>query len=738
MFIGMKTIMHRARDHVREFHDKALVAPRGVLNLTHNILLILLTLMVLPMPAEAAQAQIRPDFSIPEIRSAFVQQLAAVNRAARTEAEIWARAHGFPVWHDDGMNVFCLMYLRDNRPIYYITENVNAAISTATDKVRNTAPYNLDGSGLTVGLWDSSGPLTTHQEFGSRIRIRDGAFLPGNHATHVAGTIGAAGINPLAMGMAPGVRIDAYDFEYDTEEMARRGASYVGEEDKIYLSNHSYGPGCGWHYTDIAGDWGWHWLSEVWKGPDSTADLFGQYDQAAHDWDDVAYRAAYYLIFTSAGNHRNDNPAPEEPVYYWGGNPLAWQNIPYSTRTCPLGDGVVKGGYDTVAGKAVAKNVMTVGSVSDAVNRNHERNLVNAKMSSFSSWGPADDGRIKPDIVANGDDLFSPIATRNTAYSDESPTPFSGTSMSTPNASGSAILLVQYYNELFAGQAMRSSTLKGLIIHTADDLGDPGPDYRFGWGLMNTEAAAALIGQHRENPSANRIVEEDLHTRQRVRSYEINADGFSPIRATLCWTDPLANAINRHDDSSPRLVNDLDLRVIGPDGSVFYPFVLDPANPSAPATTGDNTSDNVEQVLIKAPSGSYTIEVSYKGTLENEEQIFSLILSGIRVPGAPSAPSNPIPADGATDVPVDTMLSWSGDNINGPFDSPDDEATWVNWYVFFGTNPDAMELICEDLSEPACDPGLLEFETTYHWQVIAKNDTGITRGPIWSFTTQRP
>ncbi|MFC1633543.1 S8 family serine peptidase [Planctomycetota bacterium] len=726
----MSRWMNPVTNCVPEYHGKELSASCHVLTFVRYFLLIPVIWVFFPAWIGEGQAQTRINLSIPEIRSSYVKQLAAVNRAVRIEAEVWARAHGFPVWHDDGVNVFGLMYLRDNRPVYYITENVNAAITTAADKVRHTAPYNLDGSGFTIGVWDGGGILRTHQEFGSRIHIIDGAFSPSDHATHVAGTIGAAGIDPRALGMAPGVNVDSYDFEGDTDEMAQRGASIPDEQDKIYVSNHSYGPGCGWRYTNISGDEGWHWLSGVWKGPDSTGDLFGQYDRNASQWDEVAFGAPYYLIFTSAGNHRTDNPASQEPVYYWSDRLLAWQNIPYRTTTCPPGDGVVKKGYDTIAGKAVAKNVMTVGSVSDAINRDRGRNLSNARMSRFSSWGPADDGRIKPDIVANGENLFSPIGTKDSAYSNESRIPFSGTSMSAPNASGSAILLVHYYNELFPEQAMRSSTLKGLILHTADDLGIPGPDYRFGWGLMNTEAAAQVIKQHHDNPSVNRIAEANLHARNRVHIYNIDADGTSPVRATLCWTDPPASAVWEHDDPSPRLVNDLDLRVFGPDGSVFYPFVLNPTKPSAPATTGDNTLDNTEQVIIEVPlSGSYTVQVSFKGMLENVEQAFSLILSGISVPGAPPAPSDPVPADGATDVPIDTMLFWSGND--DLFDSP-----WASWYVFFGTSPNALEQIFEDLSEPACDPGILSFGTTYHWQIIAKHDDGITHGSIWSFTTQ--
>ena len=667
----MRRWIHRAENQYREFNGKELPVSFRAMAFVQSLLIIPFTWVFLPALAGASQAQIRLDLSVPEIRSSYVKHLAEINRMARTEAKAWARTYGFPVWHDDGMKVFGLMYLRNNRPVYYMTENVNAAISTATDKVRNTAPYYLDGSGLTVGVWDVNGILATHQEFGSRVRIMDRAFPPRNHATHVAGTIGAAGINPYALGMAPVVKIDYYDFPSDAQEMAQRGASFAGEQDRIFVSNHSYGPASGWEYTDIAGAWGWHWLAHIWNGPHSTADLFGQYDWVAHQWDEIAYGAPYYLIFISAGNHRNDNPAPQEPVYYLSGHLRNWRNIPYSTQTCPLGDGVVKEGYDTIASKAVAKNVMTVGSVSDAINRNRGRNLSNARMSRFSSWGPADDGRIKPDIVANGDNLFSPIAGSNSSYSDQSPFPWSGTSMSSPNACGSAILLVQYYNELFDGQSMRSSTLKGLILHTTDDLGHPGPDYSYGWGLMNTEAAAALIKQHHESPEANQIVEEKLDAQHHTYSFTIQPDGAGPIRVTLCWTDPPAFEVSRHDDASPRLINDLDLRVIGSDGSVFDPFVLDPANPSAPAITGDNTLDNVEQIFIaEPPSGSYIVQVSYKGILKNDEQIFSLILSGISVPGVPPASSNPVPADGVTDGPIDTMSSWNGNEVDNLFESP--------------------------------------------------------------------
>lgn len=573
-----------------------------------------------------ARNQNRQDFHIPEVRAAYVQELTRKRRAAKAEAEAWARARGIPVRYDDGWNVSELMYLENERPVYIMTHNVDAAISTATNLVRNTVPYLVDGNGLTVGVWDAGAVLSTHQEFGLRVSVMD---VPDahNHATHVAGTIGALGIDAAALGMAPNVNIDSYDWDFDFSEMAARGASYPNEPGTIYVSNHSYGSVTGWALGDWSGSNGWHWYGD-WSGASSVEEDFGQYDREARDNDEVAYNAPYYLIFQGAGNDRNDNPSGGETVYYYQGG--TWHSITYSTSTCPPGDGIVKNGYDTILQRGVAKNIMTVGAVADAVSGS-ARNVNNAAMSSFSSWGPADDGRIKPDIVANGIGLYSPIASSDTSYDSKN-----GTSMSTPNASGSAILLAEHYFNLFPGKAMRSSTLKGLIIHTADDLGNSGPDYSYGWGLMNTEAAAALITDQNDHSEGSYIFEEVLDSNTPSRGYGFSSDGSRSILVTLCWTDPPSGPISQHDDPSPCLWNDLDLRVIrnSEPSTTYYPYVLDPYNPSVVATTGDNTLDNVEQVFVPTSGieDFYTVTVSHKGSLIDGEQHYSLIFSFVPPP----------------------------------------------------------------------------------------------------------
>jgi hypothetical protein len=203
--------------------------------------------------------------------------------------------------------------------------------------------------------------------------------------------------------------------------------------------------------------------------------------------------------------------------------------------------------------------------------------------------------------------------------------------MASPGAAGAAILLAGLYSELSGGDAMRASTLKGLILHTADDLGDIGPDYRFGWGLMNARAAAEHIKIHFENHDPNQIIQGLVNNSQPAQKFVFTWDGASPIKATLCWTDPAADEVTGLDNPQRCLVNDLDLRITAPDGSsTYYPFVLDPSNPDTVATVGDNVLDNVEQVYIPAPSeeGEYTVTVSFKDTLAYGQQWYSLIISG--------------------------------------------------------------------------------------------------------------
>ena len=587
-------------------------------------------------------------------RKGVVDQVAAAQQQRLQEARQRAAGLGLPlrITRPNGATQEIAGFEGDE-PVYHTTHNANAAISTAANLTRTG--YGVDGSGIVIGVWDGGSARATHQEFGGRSVTKDGAVSI-DHATHVAGTLAALGLNANARGMAPSATVDSYDWNSDTAEMASRGATAPAQAGKIYLSNHSYGYISGWNYVNN-GSRVWEWYG---NGTDTigTEQDFGRYNSYARDQDALAASAPYYLIFRSAGNERVDNPAEGQSIALTPGSATV---VPYDPALHPGGDGLYRGGYESIGYESLAKNVMTVGSTTDAVTSGG-RDITKANPSSFSSWGPTDDGRIKPDIVANGDGVYSSLNGSNAAYGT-----YSGTSMSTPNATGSAALLVQLYGSLFPGQAMRASTLKSLLIHSANDRGNPGPDYRFGWGLINTKAAADLIADHHANPLKQTITESNLSSSIATRTHSFVWDGVTPIRATLCWTDPAGAATTTSDLRSPRLVNNLNLKLTGPAGSEHFPYVMPfvgtwtQASMDSAATTGINNTDNVEQVAIAAPlAGTYQVTVSQSGTLANASQGYSLLISGAAAEEPPPPPLTVTSASPASALTGSATLDLTG------------------------------------------------------------------------------
>ncbi|HMO99867.1 MAG TPA: S8 family serine peptidase [Kiritimatiellia bacterium] len=563
----------------------------------------------------------------PDYRAERVAELRQRSEAARERARQWAESVGEPMRRvTNGVVIALVDYTPEGGPVYRKTMNVNAAISTAANLVR-VAPYNLTGTNVIAGVWDSGNVRTTHTEFGGRATNMQSAELD-DHATHVAGTMIARGANASALGMAPAGRIEAYDFDNDLAEMTARAMATPGQAGKIQISNHSYGFIAGWESSFSPIRWYGNWTNNVKESSD-----FGRYSASDRDLDRLLYDAPYYLPFWAAGNDRNDNaPSAGTTFQYFSNN--QWRTVTYISGTHPFSDGWKTGGLDTISFGSTAKNILLVGAVNDAVSGGN-RNLANATMSAFSSWGPTDDGRIKPDIVANGVGVFSSVAGSDSAYGT-----FDGTSMATPNASGSAMLILERFAQLFPGQYMRASTLKALIIHTADDLFTPGPDYRSGFGLMNTKAAIDHLVLHHANTNANLVAERRISTTNQLVSFNVVWDNSSPIRATLAWTDPPGVARTGLNNTNLALRNNLNLRVVRPNGVTNFPWVLNPATPTNGATTGINNRDNVEQVLIAVPgvAGTYRVEVTYSGTLSNNFQDFSVIISGIQ--SAPNLAAN--------------------------------------------------------------------------------------------------
>ena len=456
--------------------------------------------------------------------------------------------------------------LDDGTLIYYETRNAGSAQTSSTNELYSggSLGLDLDGTGITAGVWDGGQVRSTHQELTGRVTFGEQFAGLSNHGTHVTGTVGASGINPNAKGMAPNADLLVYDFTdgLDLSEMTQEAAN------GLLLSNHSYGiPASSLGQSGL-----------------------GAYIQQAANLDNLLYNAPFYSVQFAAGNDRNTN--------------------------VNSGDN----GFDLLTGTSLAKNAIIVANVSEVSNYTGP-NSVN--MSVSSSWGPTDDGRIKPDISAKGVNVFSTSAQFDTAYAN-----LSGTSMASPGVTGSLALIQELNNELNSSY-LRAATLKAIMINSAREAGNaPGPDYRFGWGLMNTEGMARTI----MNNGFISLIEENVLQNNASYTKSVQAVGSNtPLKVTIAWQDlpgPIQSS-NNEDDLTSRLVNDLDVRVTDSNGNVSQPWKLNNFVPSLPAQTGDNNTDNVEQIVVDNAVGDFTIEVTHKGNLQDAPQNYSIAVTGI-------------------------------------------------------------------------------------------------------------
>ncbi|AFL80837.1 subtilisin-like serine protease [Aequorivita sublithincola DSM 14238] len=212
-----------------------------------------------------------------------------------------------------------------------------------------------------------------------------------------------------------------------------------------------------------------------------------------------------------------------------------------------------------------------------------------------SSRGPAHDGRIKPDIAANGQNQIS-TAENNTYQS------FGGTSGASPGIAGISAQLYQAYSEANGNVLPKAALIKATLMNTANDAGNVGPDYKFGWGIVNGLRAAKLIED-------NRFLSSSI-SQGGSNDHSINVPaGTKQVRFMVYWSDSPASP-----GANPALVNDLDLLVTDPSSTVLEPYILDPTpNPvtlNLPATNGPDHLNNVEQVLVNNPaSGNYNINI---------------------------------------------------------------------------------------------------------------------------------
>lgn len=462
--------------------------------------------------------------------------------------------------------------LPNGEMIFAKTHNEGAGITARANRLYNggNLGINIQGQNMIAGIWDGGNVRGTHQEFvtgsTSKITNMDGSTYEA-HPTHVMGTIMAKGTLPTVKGIAFNASGISYEWNNDLGEMLNEASN------GLLVSNHSYGFGS---------------LSSIW--------FYGAYDSRAKEIDGICYSNPFYLPVVSAGNSRNETTAP---------------------GSVQLGNKI---GYDMIFGHGNAKNVMTVAAVGQVDNYVDESNVT---MSSFSSWGPSDDGRIKPDISMKGVNVRSTLSTSDVATGF-----MSGTSMASPGVTGVVLLLQQYYNQLNSNY-MKAATAKGLILHTADEAGDDyGPDYKFGWGLINAEKAANTIKNRNATTSSKTVIDELTLVNNTTYSKTLTASGSSPLKISISWTDPQAPIANSGttDPTTKYLVNDLDVKVTKND-TTYYPWKLQGMGATFDAATNVSTNnvDNFERVDINNPSGTYTITVTHKGTLSGGNQNFSLI-----------------------------------------------------------------------------------------------------------------
>ena len=534
-------------------------------------------------------------------RPAFRAWLREAEEAYREAVLARAEREGIPVEIREGEQLWILRGFENGAPVYWQTANVNAAQTTGANLLRLNAdfdPPNASGEGMYVTVSDG-GVMHEHTEFqlpnggGSRIIYKGGSSTE-NHATHVAGTLGAWGYNSSRIGMAPRVWFRSL-VTFANWHASNFGMAWPGE------ARADNNPRTGEPERQSV-------VGNVSLGGTDNRTRKGLYTFTSAGMDQILWDTPYYLQFFAAGNA--------------GGN-FSTLDLDYS----------------------VTKNAFTIGSINTITRDANGEYQSGGAIAGTSSRGPTYDGRIKPDFVARGVNVSSTTGTTGSST-------MSGTSMATPGAAGSAVLLINTFHRKFPGHYPRASTVRALFAATADDLGPEGPDYTYGFGAINVFAAAGIVRDVANGTSGTLLLEERLHDAG-TWELEVVSNG-GPASLALSWIDPagggqMDNAAATRD---PRLVNDLDVRLVGPLGGseeTHYPWVhpfttgqngtpaYDDSLRSLASVRGDNFTDNTELLQVDdLPAGTYRIEVTHKGSLHGGRQVFSLAASGLHPVEAPN------------------------------------------------------------------------------------------------------
>ncbi|QRR02328.1 S8 family serine peptidase [Dyadobacter sandarakinus] len=316
-------------------------------------------------------------------------------------------------------------------------------------------------------------------------------------------------------------------------------------------------------------DYGMVVTNNSYGGDDNDCSTFGTYDLYAQMLDEQAFRFPHLQHVFAAGNSGNITCSPY-----------------------PAGFGNILSGYQT------AKNVITVGSTSET-----------GTVASGSSRGPVRDGRLKPEITAQGINITSTIPVN--LYGNAT-----GTSMAAPAVAGGLGLLYQRYRQLHQGADPRNALMKALICNAGTDKGNEGPDFRYGYGWLNLARALEMMeaGWYRNDSVA--------HQQTQVHTIAVPV-GTAQLKVMLYWNDPAGNLL-----SAQNLVHDLDLSITDPYSATTLPRLPDPApgNVSNVAATGADHINNMEQVVIDNPaSGTYTVKVAGTSVAQHPMQEYVVV-----------------------------------------------------------------------------------------------------------------
>ncbi|MCA9304122.1 MAG: S8 family serine peptidase, partial [Phycisphaerales bacterium] len=529
------------------------------------------------------------------------------------------------------------------------------------------APYNLDGTGVDVLIYDG-GRMVSHNDFASRLTIGSSDTAPtSDHATHVGGTVGGDGTaNINNRGMAPGVQIISYGFEQEG------------------------GLQQGFLYTD-------------------PGDLEADYSEA------IALYGAD-ISNNSIGTNTAPNGYPCDWTGNYGvtgalidavargslGNPfrIVWANGNERQTTRCLGDDNGNfGEFYSTAPPAGAKNHITVGSV-DA-----DTDLT----SSFSSWGPLDDGRIKPDISAPGCQAGGDGGVTSTSsFGASSYSVKCGTSMASPTVTGiSALILEQYRITNPEKPDLMNATLKSLLANTAVDRGNVGPDYKYGYGSVRADAAIdAVISEN--------VIEGEVAQGGTYQFIVIIGPGDNGLQVTMAWDD-----VPGTPNVDPVLINDLDLRVVDSNGTIYMPWTLNPANPDGPATQGSRDGiNNIEQVTIPgAAEGAYTVQITGFNVAVGATQTFGATSNGFLVncssAGLVSLAGGVVPCSGSSAVQV----------IDCDLNTSDTVIDTVDVLIASDTNPSGFMLTLTET-----DPASAAFAGSFSYSDSGAADIMVNEG----------